>query len=183
MVDRFIKSIGGFDIFEAKYNQDTKMWDTVNNMGMPINSSDDDTHFTLTQDGAKAYLTSNRKTGLGGQDLYIAYFKQAREREVQISSPITFIQLEDQEKRLAISQQIISGKASSVGVSFKEEEVVEIPQQVSIESIFYTSDRDLLSEANKRKIDVITQLLKLDNSLTVRIECHTSVSRTERIGN
>ncbi len=170
------KSIGGFDIFEAKYNQDTKMWDAVNNMGMPINSADDDTHFTLTQDGAKAYLTSNRKTGLGGQDLYIAYFKKAREKEVQISSPITFIQLEDQEKRWAISQQIISGKISSVGVSFKEEEVVDIPKQVNIESIFYTSDRDLLSEANKRKIDIVTQLLKIDNSLTVRVECHTSVS-------
>lgn len=169
-------SIGGFDIFEAHYNQDTKMWGTANNMGLPINSAGDDTHFQMTADGSKAYLTSDRKTGLGERDIYIAYFKQVRGDQVQASFPITFIQLEDQEKRLAISEQIISGTVTSAGVSFAEEEQVEIPQQVNIESIFYTSDRDLLSAANKRKIDVVSELMKLDNTLTVRIECHTSIT-------
>jgi len=169
-------SIGGFDIFEAHYNQDTKMWGTAKNMGLPINSAGDDTHFQMTADGSKAYLTSDRKTGLGERDIYIAYFKQVRGDQVQASFPITFIQLEDQEKRLAISEQIISGTVTSAGVSFAEEEQVEIPQQVNIESIFYTSDRDLLSAANKRKIDVVSELMKLDNTLTVRIECHTSIT-------
>jgi outer membrane protein OmpA-like peptidoglycan-associated protein len=169
-------SIGGFDIFEAHYNQDTKMWGNAKNMGLPINSAGDDTHFQLTADGSKAYLTSDRKTGLGERDIFIAYFKQVRADQVQASYPITFIQLEDQERRLAISEQIISGSTSSVGTSFEEEERVDIPQQVNIESIFYTSDRDLLSEANKRKIDVVSELMKLDNTLTVRVECHTSVT-------
>ncbi len=169
-------SIGGFDIFEAHYNQDSKMWGVAKNMGLPINSAGDDTHFQMTADGSKAYLTSDRKTGLGERDIYIAYFKQTREDQVQASFPITFIQLEDQEKRLAISEQIVSGSVNSAGVSFAVEEQVEIPQQVNIESIFYTSDRDLLSEANKRKIDVVSELMKLDNTLTVRIECHTSIT-------
>jgi len=169
-------SIGGFDIFEAHYNQDTKMWGIPKNMGLPINSAGDDTHFQMTADGSKAYLTSDRKTGLGERDIFIAYFKQVRTDQVQASFPITFIQLEDQEKRLAISEQIISGNVTSAGVSFAEEEQVEVPQQVNIESIFYTSDRDLLSEANKRKIDVVSELMKLDNTLTVRVECHTSIT-------
>ena len=169
-------SIGGFDIFETHYNQDTKRWSTAKNMGLPINSAGNDTHFQMTADGSKAYLTSDRKTGLGERDIYIAYFKKVREDQVQASFPITFIQLEDQEKRLAISEQIVSGTVTSVGVSFAEEEQVEIPKQVNIESIFYTSDRDLLSEANKRKIDVVSELMKLDNTLTVRVECHTSIT-------
>ena len=171
------KSLGGFDIFQARFDEDTKQWVDVKNLGLPINSADNDTHFYLASDGSKAYLSSDRKSGYGERDIYIAYFKQARIDQMQTLQPITFIQLEDQAKRLAISQQIISGKGiSSVGVSFEEEEVIDIPAEVTIESMFYTSDRDLLSEANKRKIDVVTELLKLDNTLTLRIECHSAVS-------
>jgi len=171
------KSLGGFDIFSAHFDESSKMWGNVKNMGMPINSADNDTHFYLASDGTKAYLSSDRKSGYGERDIYIAYFKHARADQMQTSQPITFIQLEDKAKRLAISQQIISGNgSSSVGVSFEEEEKVDIPQEVTIESMFYTSDRDLLSEANKRKIDVVTELLKLDNTLTLRIECHSTIS-------
>ncbi len=169
-------SIGGFDVFQADYDEESKKWSTVKNMGMPINSAEDDTHFHLTKDGTKGLLSSRRKTGLGERDIYIAYFKKARSEQNASAQPITFIQLEDKEKRLAISQQIIAGKANSVGVSFEEEEKIEIPAQVNVEPIYYSSDRDLLSEANKRKIDVITELLKLDNTLSLRIECHTSVT-------
>ena len=61
-------------------------------------------------------------------------------------------------------------------MSYEVEDEVVVPTSVSIESVFYTSDRDLLSEANKRKIDIVTELLKLDNSLSLRIECHTAPS-------
>ena len=70
--NNFRASIGGFDIFEAKYDQEIKKWGAAKNMGMPINSAGDDTHFSLTIDGAKAYLTSNRKTGLGERDIYLS---------------------------------------------------------------------------------------------------------------
>lgn len=170
------KSLGGHDVFHARYNEKNKRWDKVKNMGIPINSSENDTDFYLSKDGTKAYMTSDRKSGFGERDIYIAYFKSSREEQAESMFPLTFIQLEDIEKRIAISQQIADGKTSSVGVSFDAEEEVVIPASVSVESVFYTSDRDLLSEANKRKIDIVTELLKLDNSLTLRIECHAAPS-------
>lgn len=168
------RSLGGADIFHARYDEEAKSWGRVKNMGIPINSSEEDSDFYLSKDGTKAYLSSNRKSGLGKRDLYIAYFKSSREEQTERLFPLTFIQMENIEKRLAISQQLAEGKSSTVGVSFEEEEELAVPATVSIESIFYTSDRDLLSESNKRKIDLVTELLKLDNSLTLRIECHTS---------
>jgi len=170
------KSIGGADVFHAQYNDESRTWDKVKNMGIPINSSEDDSDFYLSKDGTKAYMSSTRKSGYGERDIYIAYFKATRPEQIGSFTPLTFIQMENIEKRLAISQQIEEGKGSSVGVSFEEEEDVVVPASVNIESIFYTSDRDLMSEANKRKIDVLTELLKLDNSLTLRIECHTSAT-------
>ena len=170
------KSLGGHDVFHARYNEEAKKWGKVKNMGIPINSSENDTDFYLSKDGTKAYMTSDRKDGLGQRDIYIAYFKASREEQAEPKFPLTFIQLEDIEKRIAISQQIAEGNTSSVGVSYEVEDEVVVPTSVSIESVFYTSDRDLLSEANKRKIDIVTELLKLDNSLSLRIECHTAPS-------
>ncbi len=170
------KSLGGHDIFHARYDEETKRWAKVKNMGIPINSSENDTDFYLSKDGTKAYLTSDRKSGFGKRDIYISYFTSSREEQAGSKQPLTFIQLEDIEKRIAISQQIAAGNTSSVGVSYNIEEEVRVPSSVMVESVFYTSDRDLLSEANKRKIDVVTELLKLDNSLTLRIECHTAPS-------
>lgn len=63
-------SIGGYDIFKTTLNGSKN---TVN-MGLPINSTADDSHFSAGRDGVTAYFASNRKTGYGARDLYTAYF-------------------------------------------------------------------------------------------------------------
>jgi tetratricopeptide (TPR) repeat protein len=68
------RSIGGYDIFRTIYLADRKRWLPPENMGIPINSAGDDTHFRLAPDGFSAFLTSSRKDGLGQRDLYVAYF-------------------------------------------------------------------------------------------------------------
>lgn len=63
-------SIGGYDIFKISLNSAQ----TPENMGTPINSAADDTHFSASRDGVTAYFASNRKSGYGARDLYTAYF-------------------------------------------------------------------------------------------------------------
>ena len=63
-------SLGGFDIFKISLNS-AQM---PENMGTPINSTADDTHFSAARDGVTAYFASNRKSGYGARDLYTAYF-------------------------------------------------------------------------------------------------------------
>lgn len=58
---------GGIDLFEADY-QDGNV-DNVKNMGLPYNSSRDDFFFVVANDGKK-FLTSDRKEGLGMDDIY-----------------------------------------------------------------------------------------------------------------
>ena len=67
-------SIGGFDIFKTVFFPEQERWATPYNLGLPINSASDDTHFVLAKDGYTAYLTSSRKDGFGQRDLYVAYF-------------------------------------------------------------------------------------------------------------
>lgn len=67
-------SIGGQDIFKSVWDSRQKRWSVPENLGLPINSAADDTHFRVSKDGFTAFLASSRKDGFGRRDLYAAYF-------------------------------------------------------------------------------------------------------------
>ena len=67
-------SIGGMDVFKTVYNANRRAWSKPFNLGVPINSAGDDSHFRLAKDGYTAYFSSNRKDSFGNRDIYIAYF-------------------------------------------------------------------------------------------------------------
>jgi outer membrane protein OmpA-like peptidoglycan-associated protein len=61
-------SMGGRDIFVTKHVGEK--WTTPENMGYPVNTTANDNYFTLIADGTRAYFSSDRKGGLGDQDIY-----------------------------------------------------------------------------------------------------------------
>ncbi len=71
-------SMGGYDIFSSKMNKNGG-FETPVNLGKPINSVSDDTHYYLKIDKTKAYFTSLRVEGLGSADIYfVNYADSAR---------------------------------------------------------------------------------------------------------
>lgn len=61
-------SIGGYDIFKSEF-KDGK-WTAPVNLGYPINTLGDEKQFSLTADGTKAYITSQREDSKGNFDIY-----------------------------------------------------------------------------------------------------------------
>lgn len=61
-------SLGGKDIFRTHLV--AGKWNPSENMGYPINTVSNDNYFTLTADGSRAYFSSDRPGGKGGQDIY-----------------------------------------------------------------------------------------------------------------
>lgn len=61
-------TIGGYDIFKCKRHE-LGGWESPENMGVPINSADNDINFTKTLDGG-FYFASERSGGNGGYDIY-----------------------------------------------------------------------------------------------------------------
>jgi outer membrane protein OmpA-like peptidoglycan-associated protein/tetratricopeptide (TPR) repeat protein len=61
--------MGGFDIFKCV--QEGQDWSVPVNMGYPVNTSANDSYFTLIADGSRGYFSSDRKGGAGGQDIYM----------------------------------------------------------------------------------------------------------------
>lgn len=60
---------GGNDIY--KTSLEGGKWILPKNMGYPINTTANDNYFTLIPDGSRGYFSSDRKGGLGGQDIYM----------------------------------------------------------------------------------------------------------------
>jgi len=72
-------TMGGYDIFSAKFDSVARRWARPVNLGVPINTPDDDTYYRLSPDGSYAYLSSYRTGGLGEKDIYtINYIRNVR---------------------------------------------------------------------------------------------------------
>jgi hypothetical protein len=70
------KNMGGFDIFKSNFSEDGNFTEPEN-LGSPINTSDDDIFFVLNKEGTTGYFSSEREGGFGSQDIYKATFVPA----------------------------------------------------------------------------------------------------------
>lgn len=61
--------LGGLDIFISHYKNGR--YDTPQNMGVPINSSQDDFGLIFDEDRGLGYFSSNRQGGVGDDDIYM----------------------------------------------------------------------------------------------------------------
>ena len=62
-------SIGGYDIFYSELD-DNGNWGEPVNIGMPINTPEDDVFFIVAGNGIYAYMSSAREGGFGMQDIW-----------------------------------------------------------------------------------------------------------------
>lgn len=61
-------SMGGYDIFRSTYVNGR--WSKPENLGVPVNSPDDDVFFVLSADGRTGWFSSTRPGGFGEDDIY-----------------------------------------------------------------------------------------------------------------
>ncbi|NJC27721.1 PD40 domain-containing protein [Neolewinella antarctica] len=72
-------SIGGFDVVKSfRVINGDGQFTLPENVGLPINSAGDDTHFRLAPDTFTGFLASDRKDGYGQRDIYAIYYPTAR---------------------------------------------------------------------------------------------------------
>jgi outer membrane protein OmpA-like peptidoglycan-associated protein len=62
--------VGGLDLYMARYQPDKKSWTTPKNVGIPINTPEDEVGLFVDLAGARGYFSTNTRQGPGGWDLY-----------------------------------------------------------------------------------------------------------------
>ncbi|NVO02730.1 MAG: PD40 domain-containing protein [Bacteroidetes bacterium] len=63
------ESMGGFDIFTSTLAENG-LWSSADNIGSPINTTDDDIFYFPSADQKHAYYSSSTLSGIGDQDIY-----------------------------------------------------------------------------------------------------------------
>lgn len=64
------QSIGGYDILYSTRDEENK-WSVPNNMGYPVNTTDDDVFYVTSLDGRRSYYSSGKAGGFGEKDIYM----------------------------------------------------------------------------------------------------------------
>ncbi len=62
--------MGGADLFLSKFDINEQKWSQPNNLGFPINTIADEINIIVDASGKKAYLSSDKSSGMGKQDIY-----------------------------------------------------------------------------------------------------------------
>lgn len=68
--DRREGSVGGQDIFRAKWNAATNTWGVPENLGPKVNSRADEDGVFVTGDGSTLYFSSKGHNSMGGYDIF-----------------------------------------------------------------------------------------------------------------
>ena len=136
------KSIGGFDIFKASFNDERAIWGEPQSLGLPINSPLDETSFVVSKEGDIAYFDSNREGGEGAKDIYKMYFKVPLSSQLKTLNPLTFIQVQP-----------------NTDLSHESNDTQEERVELTLRSIFYDEGEDVIDNNIRRQLESVTKVL------------------------
>jgi outer membrane protein OmpA-like peptidoglycan-associated protein len=113
-------SMGGYDVFKSVLDEQTQTWSEPQNIGYPVNTTDDDVFFTVSASGKHAYYSSIRPGGYGEKDVYRITFLGEEKRMLtatednliaslseSIKEDVSAQKLEVQEAQLTLLKGII----------------------------------------------------------------------------
>lgn len=161
-----IASFGGFDIFSSRFNDEIMDWTAKENLGFPINSGDNESHFKLSYDASTAIFNSDRKSGYGGKDLYMAYFKKKYEEHLVQSTPLVFSQVKAYKEQFRPVEVAMEepGSAPSNPVKFRE---------YKIDPLFYGADDNVMTANNITQLNTVANMLQIYPEMILEIVCHS----------
>ncbi len=148
-------SLGAYDFFTAEWNDESRRYINVENMGAPLNSAGNDIHFAMSIDRVTCFFSSDRKSGYGGYDLYTGYLKKQLSA-TQIPFP-------------AVVSHVIQGPIETNN----PDRITMEPRDVSISSVMY-SDGNVMRPSTIKEYDKIADLMHTYPAIKLRIQVFSS---------
>lgn len=69
-------SMGGYDLFKVKWDDETQQWKNAQNMGYPLSTTDDDLNFRISQNERYGYISGVKTSTQTETDLYRVIFNE-----------------------------------------------------------------------------------------------------------
>ncbi len=82
-------SMGGFDLFKSIWNPEENTWTKAENLGYPVNTTDDDRSISLTPDNRVGYISALRNGGQGDLDIYRVRFNDMGDKQTIFLGNVT----------------------------------------------------------------------------------------------
>lgn len=105
-------SMGGYDLFKSVWNEENNTWSPAENLGYPLNTTDDDRSISLTPDNRIGYASALRPGGQGDLDIYRIRFNDVEQKmKIYLGS----VQLGDslhQPKEYSVNIFVINSKTN-----------------------------------------------------------------------
>ena len=73
-------TMGGFDLFKSVWNPEENTWTRAENLGYPVNTTDNDRSISLTPDNRAGYISAWRPGGQGDLDIYRIKFNDMEQK-------------------------------------------------------------------------------------------------------
>ncbi len=192
-----LRSVGGFDIFKAKFDDVSEKWGIPQNLGLSVNSAGDDAYFKLSRTGLKGFFSSTRKEGFGERDLYVAYFKKNQKEQNTQSNPPLFVDVANYKKSLSLNSVFMETPNSGNNITpvipsttyYSTDEIVVY----EFVPLYYGTDDRILTTVNKKELNKVARLmtefpqLKLlltsnsDGSVPAKFDLFFSAKRAEEV--
>ncbi|MGB1217821.1 MAG: OmpA family protein, partial [Saprospiraceae bacterium] len=175
------KSMGGFDIFKATFNNRVRAWTEAKNVGLPFNSPADDISFRMSSDGLKSYFSSNRLGAVGGFDIFTGYFKTVQENQIKPSKPVAFNLVGAEESETGVAENTGNTNTNTTE-PIKDESVYTEPiikEDIRVGAIYYNDD-NVLTTQNKNELNKFIRILKGKGLAKVEIIGHADENDPEK---
>ena len=158
-------SMGGYDIFVTNM-QENGEWSIPENMGYPLNTTDNDLFYFPFGDGSTGYMARIMDDTYGEMDIYkIILLSRVKEIPEEVVEPIAVVP-----EPLAEPEQVEEPEPEVVVVPIVEPEKVV---SFEISPVLFAFDRYTLSESGKKRLDDFAELLVQYSDLMVVLVGYT----------
>ncbi|MEQ9424793.1 MAG: OmpA family protein [Cyclobacteriaceae bacterium] len=164
-------AVGGLDIMVSTF--DGSGWSEPVNLGHPINSVDNELHFSSNTAGTKGYFSSDRVGGEGGYDIY--YFE-----ETGIQEPVAAVEPKPAEEVVEVD----------VPEEEEEEQYTEIDQigskfrpgnKAILRNVYFKFNSTSITEDSRDILKDLIDVLNKNSDLKVEIGGHTDNIGSESV--
>lgn len=135
--------MGGSDLFVSRRQPDGS-WSKPENLGYPINTTNDESRLVVGANGSTAYFASDKLGGMGKNDIYC----------FELPTPMR-------------------ANAVECADAVANADTLVVGQSITLENIFFRSGSATLYEESLVELDKVVELLSSTPTLHIQLEGHT----------